>query len=616
MKFKDIILEWLLIENKEEIYKKYYSDIDRNTFIRIIKADPQTSVGGEGEIINIGPYSKILLNIFRKGNLKTEDLPKANEYLTLVYRYRIPVDINKVLSITDLYDLVKNYIAKSEKSITSILATLNEEEYDIILNSDSWYILAPKTEKASAYLGVNTEWCTAWGQYSLNPDYKDRTNHFKSHNSKGPLYIMINKENEFDKYQLHFESNQLKNPADREISDRPKFFDDRLEIKQTLFPFIYKTDLNIEEIKRGLTTSKNFLSEDDYKNLFNQFMSIVGVENDLVSLLSNYSDEYKDSLENFITDPIIRDVSVTRHGLEIEVSELPGSAKRYERGINYLKGSLDDAYNYVSESEYYSFDDGDWVEGMLDGYLEEYYKENVSTLKSTFGYIANSYELFHKTFMGTMIDDEKIRDSYVDKFTEGTGASLENAYRDEINRNEEFLDIDLGWSIKTITFKTEKLITYIAEKDIKLITNLDSFIEDYMYWNDLVTEDNFEMPEYDYVSPSQEAMNQIFDEFFERMEDEFENSPECGEERKTLTKIVEKYFKNSNYFENDFVIIKLLDGGRLDCEEGVMIYYMNKKSGENYRGNVKVENLINYMQIEPLFESLKFKNIINEIKKG
>jgi len=60
----------------------------------------------------------------------------------------------------------------------------------------------------------------------------------------------------------------------------------------------------------------------------------------------------------------------------------------------------------------------------------------------------------------------------------------------------------------------------------------------------------------------------------------------------------------------------LLDGGRLDCEEGVMIYYMNKKSGENYRGNVKVENLINYMQIEPLFESLKFKNIINEIKKG
>ncbi len=37
MKFKDIILEWLLIENKEEIYKKYYSDIDRNTFIRIIK---------------------------------------------------------------------------------------------------------------------------------------------------------------------------------------------------------------------------------------------------------------------------------------------------------------------------------------------------------------------------------------------------------------------------------------------------------------------------------------------------------------------------------------------------------------------------------------------------
>lgn len=615
MKFKDIILEWLLIENKEEIYKKYYSDIDRDNFIRIIKADPKTNVANN-EINAIGPYSKVLLNIYRKGNLKFEDLPKANEYLTLVYRYRIAVDVNKIESIADMYEIVKDYVVKSEKSLVSILSALGKDEYKLILNGDNWYVLTPKTEKAAAYLGVNTEWCTAWGQYSLNPDYKDRTNHYQSHANSGPLYIMINKENELDKYQLHFETDQLKNPADNEISNRPNFFEERLELKKTLFPFVYRVDLEFDELKSGISKAKKFLSEGDYDHLLKQFFSVVGTDNSLVSLLTNYDSEYSEALEKLISDDTITSIDVTRYGLEIEVKNLPKSAESYYSGLGYLKASRNDAYNSVYEYEYDSFRDKQWVEEMMEGYVRPYYEKNVSSLKSMFGYVANTFETFYDTFKEDICTNQKIQDGYLDKFVEGTGASYDSALKEEVDRNESYMDIDMGYSYKTITFNIENLITYLASKDIKFITDLNSFIEDYMFDNDLITEDYYEHPEYDYVYPTQEQMDSLFEDFFESIEEEYDKFPECAEERKKLYTIIAKYFKDSDRFENDFVTIKLINSNKFDCENGVEVNYTNKKTGENYRGNVKVDNLINYMQIEPLFENLRFKNIINEMKKG
>jgi hypothetical protein len=615
MKFKDIIFEWLLIENKEEVYKKYFSDIDRDNFIRIIKADPKTSVINN-EIRAIGPYSKILVDMYRKGNLMFEDLPKANEYLTLVYRYKIPVDASKMEAISSIYELVKDYIVKSEKSLATILAALNKDEYQLFANTKSWYIFIPKTEKAAAYLGVNTEWCTAWGKYSLNPDYKDRTNHYKSHANTGSLYIMINKENEADKYQLHFETDQFKNPADREISNRPNFFDERLELKQAIFPFVFKADLNFEEVRDGLSKSKNFLSESDYENVLQQFMSMIGTDNSLVSILANYSSEQEDLLLKFISDPIVQSVDVNRNGLEIEVKNLPVSAESYYRGLNYLKASKEDAYNYMSEYEYESYGDKSWAVDMLNGYLEKYYEKNVSELKSTFAHLAVSFDKFFNRFIDDIYDDRKIRDGYVDHASDASGASLESAYKEEIKRNENYLDIDMGYSLKTITFPIENLIVYLGEKDIKLIPSLESFIDNYMFEYDLVNEDNFEQPEHDWGSPTQEQMDRLFEEFFENLADDLESNPDCLEDATKFSKIYEKYFNNSSdTFENEFVKITIIDD-RVDCEDGVGVKYLNKKTNETYNGFVKVDNIINYIQTEPLFENISFGKILSEIKKG
>jgi len=240
----------------------------------------------------------------------------------------------------------------------------------------------------------------------------------------------------------------------------------------------------------------------------------------------------------------------------------------------------------------------------------------VSELKSMFAHLAVSFDKFYDRFIDLIYDDEKIRDGYVSHASDASGSSLESAYRDEIKRNEDYLDIDMGYSLKTITFPIENLIIYLGEKDIKLIPSLESLIDTYMYEYDLTNGDNFEQPEHDWGGPTQEQMDDLFEEFFEDLAEDLELNPDCLEDTTKFVKIYEKYFNNYNdTFENEFVKITIVDD-RVDCENGVEIKYINKKTNETYKGFVKVDNIMNYIQTEPLFESLKFKNIINEIKKG
>ena len=109
MKF-NIILEELLLElSAGLIYKKYYQDkIKLNEFIRIAESDPQTKLNGEEG--KLGRYVKLLVNLYLRGNLKREDLPKAYEYLTYVYKHSVPLDITKIETLSDIYELVKKYI--------------------------------------------------------------------------------------------------------------------------------------------------------------------------------------------------------------------------------------------------------------------------------------------------------------------------------------------------------------------------------------------------------------------------------------------------------------------------------------------------------------------------
>jgi hypothetical protein len=611
MKFKEIIYN-LLTEDQEGVYKKHFSDVERKTFIRIASADPKTKIIDD-KIIRLGSYFTFLINMYRNGNLKFEDLPKATEYLELIYKYQMKIGQMKINSIPDLYDLVKDKIAKTNTTLATLIEALDPKEYEVKHNGDSWFVIVPKSEKASSYLGVNTEWCTAWGNYSLNPDHKDRTCRFSSYSPQGPLYIIVNKENENDKYQLHFPSNQLKNPADNEVSNRAKFFNERLEVKKLFFPSLYISNPDLDNVKAELAKGKKFLDQSDLTIYRESVYREYGGTNPFVTALNNEDEE---ALESFLTDDSAN-YSINKGYLEIEVKSLPSSAEGYDDGLRTLRSWQYDAYNSVSESEYDSYRSS--PEEILSGYLSVYYEKNKTKLIDLFGFYCRTYENFMEFAENSgLYKNEKVRDEYIDKFTEGTGAALEQAIDTRIKEYEDVLELETFWSSsKILSTPIEKLIEFISEKEIYSIDSLESFISDYIDYYNLPDSDYIDWPEYDYVYPSQESMDNAFDDYFDDKHDEFFDNEEtgCKETREKLIKIFEKYFSDDGVYENEFVRIELKQPWfqNFTCENGVNIKLYNKKTNKTEEGSVQVDNLVNHMQIEPLFERLSFKSILKDI---
>ena len=252
-----------LVEQKnlspDEIYQKYYSKIKRDIFDKIIEADPKTIPG-----VKVGRYAKLLLNMFKNGNLPLEDLSKAKYYLKLVYKYNRSIP-NTVQTLPEIYNIIEDKILNINSSIEDILERLDAGvDYEELKGSDNWWVFIPKTEKGAAYLGVNTEWCTSDGQYSLNPDYQDRENHFDDYNSKGNLYIIINKEDESEKYQFHFESEQFKDKNDEDLESwEPFSYDNEDEDLEKWEQFLYENDdlfyIFKKEILKNISNIPNYI---------------------------------------------------------------------------------------------------------------------------------------------------------------------------------------------------------------------------------------------------------------------------------------------------------------------------------------------------------------------
>ncbi|MEY4571190.1 MAG: hypothetical protein RLZ10_383, partial [Bacteroidota bacterium] len=429
---------------------------------------------------------------------------------------------------------------------------------------------------------------------------------------QGPLYIIVNKENENDKYQLHFPSNQLKNPADNEVSNRAKFFNERLEVKKLFFPSLYISNPDLDDVKSELAKGKKFLDQSDLSIYREVVYKEYGGANPFVTIL-NDGDE--DKLMDFISDENVK-CSITRGNLEFEVHSLPSPAEGYYGALQTLRSWHYNAYDNVSDSEYdYYRSDTD---SILSGYLSNYYEKNKIKLIDLFGFYCRTYEKFMEFAKNSgLYKDEKVRDSYLDEFSRETSNSLENVIDHQIKEYENILELDTHWSTKTLITPIEKLIEFIHEKEIYSIESLESFISDYIDYYDLPDSDYVEYPEYNHEYPSQEYMDNAFDEYFEKKHDKFFDNEEtgCKETRQKLIKIFEKYFSDAGVFENEFVRIELKQPWfqNFTCEDGVGIKLHNKKTNKTEEGSVQVDNLVNYMQIEPLFEKLSFKSIMKDI---
>ena len=193
--------------------KEMFPNITEEDFKDILESDP-TYANGD---IEAGKYSRWLLSLFNKNNLKKEDLYKAKEYLEKFDKKKVKFsnkDINTYKTLPDLYkaiEEVENKEPTKSELKRNVQKTDLDEDAELYMETENFKIYIPLTYEASCKLGSDTQWCTATRS---KRGYYDT---YTEDNNK--LYIFINKGNPSEKYQWNTKERYTCDRKDKEISE-------------------------------------------------------------------------------------------------------------------------------------------------------------------------------------------------------------------------------------------------------------------------------------------------------------------------------------------------------------------------------------------------------------
>jgi hypothetical protein len=329
---KRLLREGLLNEiTSDEAWDKFYSDANKfpllkgdiNLFNKIEDLYPKVN-----NQHNKG-YFMWIYNQLKKG-LKYEDFYKVKEYLRLFNKFINRIDgnkrdINKYKSIQDLYDVVRDFEGNEDEITTSNsseIKKIKEKEIDLVYSDGEWSVYVPLTERASCLIGKGTQWCTA-------ADVSD--NMFDHYNKQGKLYVLINKDDN-SKYQLHFESNQLMDVNDREVT--PSYFFEHIG-SDGLYEFLKgESDKFYEFI---LEASVEDISGGGYSEIFMDALNSVDKNSDVYTRvlfdLRNGSDSYSkyigftyednvDKISNWEVRDLLEDKYIEEEDFEAIINHL------------------------------------------------------------------------------------------------------------------------------------------------------------------------------------------------------------------------------------------------------------------------------------------------------
>ena len=373
--FEQLLDEDILNEaSVADIKSKYYSDIADDVFNQIVSSDPKTVVR-DGEVMKVGKYSKLLLSMYRQGNLKLEDLPKANEYLEIVYNRQIPLNAN-LPNLAELYELVKPYMLNDGETNLSVLVDyLDSSQYEMVMDGEQWYIFKPKDEKAACVLGSGTEWCTTWGPSSTNYRYKDRNNMFGYYNKQGSMYIIINKEDNSDKYQFHVPSKQFMNKSDNQVN-LDSFFKNKEEVFLYFNPeFKDLTEHTSDELMAMVTRP---LMDSNHKSDLLEVIVSMNASNPIIQAFNNSVDE--DDFDN-LNAILGNDFQIERFGnVFIEFEKLDDDDLSVYNGIGGYYNNYDE---YVDSDDVDHYIENSWDEigkGVKEDIVIQYNHEGIDIM--------------------------------------------------------------------------------------------------------------------------------------------------------------------------------------------------------------------------------------------
>lgn len=454
---------------------KNYPKIPENIFYQLIKLDPTYKEGSN----SVGTYGKWLLNLFNKKALKKEDFYKVPEYLKEFEKKKKWMknkDIGQFKTLGDLAQALEN-TQEGELSQNQKDKQFKKEIKNADLNADKvyedskWEVWIPKDYESSCKIATNTRWCT--GPSSGGDDtWYDR------YTSSGNLYIIINKQDNDEKYQFHFPSKQYMDRNDRSI-DKDKFLSENEGLKNFFDG----------EEKRAQALLKE-KAEEKIKELRTRFeagtLSNANYLNKLVETLGEIFGEYQ---EEGIFDEAFRDdfeialPPKDKYFITISKEDI---ADKYCRYPNDGRDMGEDFFKACFEGNLWDY----WYEGdadaAIDSSLLDEYSE--STLKKL-GFPENIYELIEKDKVPEEFEDDVYEledcfrfasqrastDGAISEVLDDFQKSMENALDDVFKDTVWTIDSD-GVAIDSINFSN--LIEYREE----LADNMHNYSDTFTYF--------------------------------------------------------------------------------------------------------------------------------------
>ena len=262
---------------KERILKKI--SICSEVFTGMIVADPSENKMNLQWMLNL--FTRLIkdgkeLSIESAIRFVNEDLPQANNYLSIFEDNKRkrkfkelcngsyilkgitdPTDINQYKSLSQLFDAVDPFIEKDASAIErTLLKFVETGQAEIPVHDRKYMLYIPKTTDASVVFEKHANWCTARAGNGMFKNYTE--NYTVPNDTNSNIYILINNKffsGESDEiYQIHFESNQLK---DRKNGQNVSIFENVLSESEGITNYFYeKLMVMAKAHKKGMENNK------------------------------------------------------------------------------------------------------------------------------------------------------------------------------------------------------------------------------------------------------------------------------------------------------------------------------------------------------------------------
>ena len=338
-------LEELLFESLYDVRVKNAHDIDDKLWAELVSFDPTLNIQNpnDDDELRKSPegYMKWLLKLNRSMSInpsKIKNLLKQFNSLKNKKGLLPSNDINRYHSTEDLEKAVKEALPKltanqKNKQAKRDAKTISAEKkpglymdgaVELLFNGKDWEVWTPHTYEGSKALRRGAVWCTGG----------DNSSFYKSYTEDGELYVIINKANPEEKYQLFVPAVGMDARHNREFRDEGN----------------------------GEVQFRKFVHKN--KELLDFFMT-----------LDDVTESYKK-----LDDPSIDDEWTEEKEAEIfERYNLKYLEDTYEIGIGYSIYKMTSNCKYIDTDDLETFLENGYGEG-LNGYdIKKYYEDAITS---------------------------------------------------------------------------------------------------------------------------------------------------------------------------------------------------------------------------------------------